>query len=83
MASVFCLDFLRQQFIAALVSRRRHWRGVRSCFPRLITCRVREEFVHQRHQEGFDGVKLGRRDRMVMREIVDDAPRAVILRLPR
>lgn len=74
MASVFCLDFLRQQFIAALVSRRRHWRGVRSFFPRLSIGRVGEQGMHQWHQEGFDGVEFSRGDGAVPREIVDDVP---------
>ena len=30
--------------------------------------------MHERHQEGFDGVEFGRGDGAVMREIVDDAP---------
>ena len=30
--------------------------------------------MHERHQEGFDGVEFSRGDGAVMREIVDDAP---------
>jgi hypothetical protein len=37
--------------------------------------------VHERHQEGFDGVEFSRGDGAIMREIVDDPPcRAVIAR---
>ena len=30
--------------------------------------------MHERHQEGFDGVEFSRGDGAVMRKIVDDAP---------
>jgi hypothetical protein len=36
--------------------------------------RVFEQGMHERHQEGFDGVKLSRTYGVVAREIVDDAP---------
>ena len=74
MALLLRLDFLWQQFIAALLSRRRYRRGVGVCFPRLSVWRVGEQGVRERHQEGFDGVEFGRGDGAVMREIVDDAP---------
>lgn len=56
------------------MSRRRHWRGVGVCFPRLSIGRVGEQGMHQWHQEGFDGVEFSRGDGAVTREIVDDAP---------
>ena len=74
MASSSALRLLRQQFIAAVVSRHRYWRSVRISFPRLNVRRVREQGMHERHQERFDGVEFSRGYGVVAREIVDDAP---------
>jgi hypothetical protein len=49
------------------------------CFPRLSVRRVGEQGMHERHQEGFDGVEFCRGDGAVMREIVDDAPRMAVV----